>query len=39
MKTKVAAMLMATAAKIATRRPISSDMRPRKKAVAIAAAK
>ena len=35
-KTKVATMLMATAARIATRRPVSSDSRPKKKAVVIA---
>ena len=39
MNTSDAPMLMATAAMMATRLPISSEMRPRKKAVAIAPAK
>ena len=39
MNTSAAPMLIATAANIATRLPISSEMRPRKKAVAIAPAK
>ena len=39
MKTSDATMLMVTAARIATRLPISSEIRPRKKAVAIAPAK
>jgi hypothetical protein len=39
MNTSAAPMLIATAVNIAIRRPISSEMRPRKKAVAIAPAK